>query len=271
MGTNNGGRIGTKIGLTELVLRSERRKEILLLLKDGPRSMDQILEHFSIDSVSILPQIKKLKDRNLILQKNRTYELSMIGKTIVDRMLPLLNTLEVLEDNFDYWSKRRLEGIPATLKGRIGELKDCKLIRPDVNHMFELNTEFVEKLLLSRQVFCFTSYFHPAFVPLYVKLAEEGAEISLIFTNPVFQRLKTDYRETLQALTNFENVSLNLLPDEPKLAGFTVTERFILLTVFPAVRYIEHESLLSFDPEALKWGYDLYFCFRKETIPIKEP
>jgi predicted transcriptional regulator len=271
MGTNNGGRIGTKIGLTELVLRSERRKEILLLLKDGPRSMDQILEHFSIDSVSILPQIKKLKDRNLILQKKRTYELSMIGKTIVDRMLPLLNTLEVLEDNFDYWSKRRLEGIPATLKGRIGELKDCKLIRPDVNHMFELNTEFVEKLLLSRQVFCFTSYFHPAFVPLYVKLAEEGAEISLIFTNPVFQRLKTDYRETLQALTNFENVNLNLLPDEPKLAGFTVTERFILLTVFPAVRYIEHESLLSFDPEALKWGYDLYSCFRKETIPIKEP
>lgn len=260
----------TKLGLTELVFRSERRKDILILLGDGPKSINEILDHLSIDPVSILPQIKKLKDRKLILQKNHSYELSTVGKAIVDKMLPLVETLEVFEENFDYWSKRRLEGIPETLKGRIGELKDCKLIRPDMSNMFELDTEFVEKLLLSRQISGFTSYFHPSFIPLYLKLANEGAEISLVFTAPVIQRLKTDYMEKLQYLFGYGNFNLYLLPRDPKLAGLTVTDRFIQLTIFPSAKLVENESLISCDPEAVKWGADLFSCFREEAIQIKD-
>jgi predicted transcriptional regulator len=260
----------TKIGLTELILRSEKRKSVLLFLKNGPRSIDEILEHLSVDPVSILPQIKKLKDGKLVLQKNHTYELSIIGKIIVDRMLPLMDTFEVFEDNFDYWSRRKLEGVPKELKGRIGELKNCKLIHPDVSHMFELNAEFVEKLLLSRKVFSFTSYFHPSIIPLYLELANKGAEISLILTPPLLQRLKTDYRESLQTLMGFENVRISLLPEEPKLSGFTVTDRLLLLTVFPEGKYFEHESLLSTEPESLKWGVDLFFCLQKEVVQIEE-
>lgn len=260
----------TKLGLTELVLRSEKRKSVLLFLRNGPKSIDEILEHLAVDSVSILPQIKKLKDANLVLQKNHTYELSVIGKLIVDRMLPLMNILEVFEDNFDYWSRRRLEGIPKELKGRIGELKNCKLIRPEVSHMFELNAEFVEKLLISRKVFSFASYFHPSIIPLYLDIANKGGEISLIITSPLLQRLKKDYRESLQNLMGFENVRIFCLPEEPKLAGFTVTDRLLLLTVFPEAKYFEHESLLSTEPEALKWGVDLFFCLQKETILIEE-
>ena len=75
--------------------------------------MREIQDHLCVDPVSILPQLKKLKDRKLVIQKDHTYELSIMGKAIVDRMPPLLDTLEVLEDNFDYWSRRNLEGIPT--------------------------------------------------------------------------------------------------------------------------------------------------------------
>jgi predicted transcriptional regulator len=44
---------------------SEKRKKILLFLKDKPRTMAEIQEHLSADPVSILPQIKKLKKVNL--------------------------------------------------------------------------------------------------------------------------------------------------------------------------------------------------------------
>lgn len=262
--------MGTKLGLTELVFRSEKRKIILLFLKDRPRSIDEILKYLSADSMAILPQIKKLKDRKLVLQYNHTYELSIIGKVIVDRMLPLLDTLEVLEDNFDYWSKRRLDGVPHILRGRIGELKNCKLIRPDMSHMFELNAEFVEKLLLSKQVFGFTSYFHPSFITLYLELAKKGVEISVLFTAPVLQRLKTDYKEAMKTLIEFEHVNFFLFPKEPKLAGFTVTDRFFLFTFFPEEKFFEHESLQSSEPEALKWGTDLFIYLQREAIKVKE-
>jgi len=265
-----GVRIGAKIGLTELIFRSEKRRNLLIFLKDGPRSIDEIQAHLHVNSVYILPQLKKLKDRKLVIQKDRNYELSIMGKAIVDKMPPLLETLEVFEDNFDYWSQRNLEGIPPVLRSRIGDLKNCKLIRPDLSHMFELDSEYVENLLLSRQVFGFSSYFHPSFIPLYLEIAKKEAEISIMLTEPVLKRFKTDYLEDLKILINFEHVNLSLFTKDPKLAGFTVTDRFFLLTVLPKIKLFEHESLLSFRPEALRWGTDLFSHLQKEAVQVKE-
>lgn len=262
--------MGAKIGLTELIFRSEKRRNLLLFLNDKPRSIDEIQEHLCVDSVSILPQLKKLKDRKLVIQKGHTYELSIMGKAIVDRMPPLLDTLEVLEDNFDYWSQRSFEGIPQFLRSRIWELKNCKLIRPDLSHMFELDPEFVENLLLSRRVLGFSSYFHPSFIPLYLEIAKKEAQISLMLTEPVLKRFKTDYSEDFRTLIEFENVNLSLFPKSSKLAGFTVTDRFFLLTILPQIKFFEHESLFSYEPQALKWGTDLFSHLQKEAVQIKK-
>lgn len=232
--------------------------------------MAEIQEHLSSDPVSILPQIKKLKEGKLIVQTGHTYELSLMGVIIADKMTPFLGTLEVLEENFDYWTKRNLEGVPPFLRKRIFELKNCKLIRPDMSHMFELNPEFVEKLHLSRDIFGFTSYFHPSFTTLYPKLAKKGGEVSLILTDPVFQRLKKDYREELCAFLSFNNVKLFIFPQNAKIADFTVTDRFFLLTLFSREKFFEHESLLSSEPEALSWGNDLFSYMLKEAVEIKE-
>jgi predicted transcriptional regulator len=258
------------IKLTELVFLSDKRKKLLLFLKDKPRSMAEIQEHLSSDPVSILPQLKKLKEGKLVVQKGHTYELSLTGVVIADKMPPFLGTLEVLEENFDYWTRRNLEGIPLFLRKRIFELRNCKLIHPEVSHMFELNPEFVEKLHLSTCILGFASYFHPSFTTIYPELAKKGVEISLILTEPVFQRFKKDYREELCTFLSFKNVSLFIFPQDPQIADFTVTDRFFLLTLFPREKFFEYESLLSSEPEAIKWGTDLFSHMLKEAIQVKE-
>lgn len=258
------------VKLTELVFLSDKRKKLLLFLMNKPRSMAEIQEHLSADPVSILPQIKKLKEGKLVVQKGHIYELSFMGVVIADKMPPFLGTLEVLEENFDYWTKRNLEGIPPFLRKRIFELKNCKLILPEMSHMFELNPEFVEKLHLSTHILGFASYFHPSFTTLYPELAEKGVEISLMLTEPVFQRFKMDYREELCSFLSFKNVNLFVFPQDPKIADFTVTDRFFLLTLFPREKFFEHESLLSSEPEALKWGTDLFSHMLKEAVQVKE-
>ena len=129
--------------------------------------------------------------------------------------------------------------------------------------------EFVENFLLSRQVSRFSSYFHPSLISLYLELAKKEAEISLMLTEAVLQRFKTDYRDDLQTLIEFEHVNLSLFPKDPKLAGFTVTDRFFLLTILPEIKFFEHESLFSFDPEALKWGTDFFSHLQKEAVRVK--
>lgn len=262
--------MGAKIGLMELISRSERRRNLLIFLKDRPRSIDEIQKHLCVDSVSVLPQLKKLKDKKLVIQKDHTYELSIIGQVIVEKMPPLLDTLEVLEDNLDYWSRRNFEGVPQGLRNRICELKNCKLIHPDLSHMFELDPEFVENLLLSRQVLGFSSYFHPSFISLYLEIAKKEVEISLMLTEPVLKRFKADHIEDLQTLLEFKHVNLSLFPKSSKLAGFTVTDRFFLLTIFPKIKSFEYESLFSSEQQALKWGTDLFSHLQKEAVQVKE-
>lgn len=258
-----------QVKLTELVFLSDKRKKLLLFLKDKPGTMAEIQEHLSADPVSILPQIKKLKEGKLVVQTGHTYELSSMGVVIVDKMPPFLGTLEVLEENFDYWTKRNLEGIPPFLRKRIFELKNCKLILPDISHMFELNPEFVEKLRLSTHVLGFASYFHPSFAVVYPELAKKGAEISLMLTEPVIQRFKKDYREELYTFLNFENVRVYVYPRDANIADFTVTDKFFLLTLFSREKLFEHESLISSEPEALKWGTDLFSYMLKEATQVK--
>ena len=259
-----------QVKLTKLIFLSDKRKKLLLFLKDKPRSMAEIQEHLSTDPVSILPQIKKLKEGNLVVQKEHTYELSLMGVIITGKMQPFLDTLDVLEENLDYWTKRNLTGIPPFLRKRLFELKNCKLILPEMSHMFELNPEFVEELYLSTHVLGFASYFHPSFTTLYPELAKKGVEISLMFTEPVLQRFKKDYREELCTFLNFENVRMFIFPHDPKIADLTVTDRLFLLTLFPREKLFEHESLLSSEPEALKWGTDLFSYMLKEAIQVKE-
>lgn len=244
--------------LLNLIFLSKKRKDLLLFLKNGPNGMEEIKEALSVTPTSILPQLKKLKEKQLVLQKDKNYELSIIGKAIVEKTEPLLNTFELFEGNFDYWSERVLEGIPLTLRKRVGELGKCTLIKPDLNYMFELNREFVDELLKSNYVYGFAAYFHPAFASIYEEFAEKGPEISFLLTEPVLQRFKTDYREVLEKLLNFKNVKVFVLSEDMRIAGLTVTDRFMLISLFPKNRLFDRESLMCSEPKSLQWGKELF-------------
>ena len=81
-----------KLELIELIFLSDKRKQLLLFLKSGPKNMDEITEALQAASTSILPQIKKLKDMSLVVQVDKIYTLSPIGKVLVEKMQPLIST-----------------------------------------------------------------------------------------------------------------------------------------------------------------------------------
>lgn len=247
---------------------------ILLFLKEEPRTMEDLREFLSLTAVSILPQIKKLKEGKLVVQRiwpeDRAckYELTPFGQAIVENMEALLDTLEALENNFDYWALRKLDGIPPFLRGRIGELKCSKLIKPDLNHMFELNPVYVKNLIISKCVMGCASYFHPSYINLYLELAKKGADISVMLTSPVFERFRADFREEMSSLLEFENVRIFIFPEGSGIAGLTVTDRFFLLALFPESEFFDNEFLMCSDPEAMEWGKELFFYLQKQASEV---
>lgn len=69
-----------------LIFSSDKRRDLLFLLKKEPRDVDTIKELLKVDAGSIQPHIKKMKDYDLITEENKIYRLSKKGEVIVENM-----------------------------------------------------------------------------------------------------------------------------------------------------------------------------------------
>jgi predicted transcriptional regulator len=130
--------------LLDMILLSEKRQKVILLLLEGPMTIDTIKKILNASATSIQPQIKMLKEHSLVAQEKNIYKLSEIGKIVAVKLKPLLNTLSFLEENVKYWFERDLTEIPTYLLSRINELGHLTITEPQPSNMFELNAEYVK-------------------------------------------------------------------------------------------------------------------------------
>jgi len=87
--------------LITILMSSEKRTDLLLLLKDRPRNIEEINNELGTNSVAILPQLKKLKENGLVIQEDRVYDLSLLGRIIVRKLESLVKALRQLEDDYN--------------------------------------------------------------------------------------------------------------------------------------------------------------------------
>ncbi len=258
-------------GLLDLILFSEKRKDFLLLLKDGPKDIEETLEKLQVPRTAILPQIKKLKEENLVIQEEGVYRLSTIGEIIVEKMQPLLKTLEIFEKDEDFWADRRLSPIPPYLMKRINELGDYRLIEPDLSHTFDLNPEFVTYLSSSNCIHMFLCYFHPQFPAFFLDLGRKGIEISLVLNDAVYSRYVEDFKKEGEEFLKLENSSLFILEKKeveiPALV--TSTNKIMILGLFNENGRFDFQYVTSFERGAIKWGEELFQHYRDMSREVK--
>lgn len=257
--------------LLNLILLSERRKDFLLLLKEGPKSIEETLEKLQVPRTALLPQIKKLKDEDLVIHEEGLYRLSTIGEIIVDKLQHLLDTLSVFEKNEEFWADRKLASIPPNLAKRISDLGNYRLIEPDLSHAFDLNPKFVEYLSNSSCINMFFSYFHPQFPILFLKLAREGTEISLVLSEAVYLRFVEDFKEEGKEFLGMENTSLYILEKkEVEIPALIAAATQIMsLGLFNENGRFDRQYMISFEQQAIKWGKDLFEYYRDMSREIK--
>ncbi|TGC06499.1 hypothetical protein CUN85_12890 [Methanolobus halotolerans] len=66
--------------MLDVIFASEKRKNVLLMMHDGPQDMETILKSLKTTRQALLPQIKVLEKHNLISHSNDTYKLTTMGK-----------------------------------------------------------------------------------------------------------------------------------------------------------------------------------------------
>ncbi|WP_440952108.1 helix-turn-helix transcriptional regulator [Methanococcoides sp. FTZ1] len=259
-----------KSSLTDNVWLSEKRTNLLLLLMEGPRDIEQIKMSLNVTSRGMMPQIKKLKEKHLIIEDGDYYKLSNIGELIVKNMLPLINTLSMISDNRNYWEEHDITILPPHLFKRLHELGNYLLLEPDLHHTFEIPKEFTENLLKSKEIKSIISFYRPEYPKFYSELAEKANSLTLILSEAAFKRMKNNCMKELEYLLSAKNSRVLVYKGKARPPAIDVSEWFMYISFFNKNGSYDHNDIMSFDESALQWGSELFDHYCEQSVEIKD-
>lgn len=157
----------TTLTLNDIVCLSEKRRMILLLLGKKGYSIDELTEKMNMTAHSLAPQLKTLRDEEIVVLHDGQYKLTNVGRVLVKNMCPLFETVRVLEKDHRFWFSRNLSVIPDDLTERIREIGDYKLLEYDISeYMFDVPAEFSDNFKKSKHSLCLLSVYHPIYTEM---------------------------------------------------------------------------------------------------------
>lgn len=257
--------------LLELIFLSEKRKNLLLFLREGPKTIEEIKIHLDVGAVAILPQLKRLRENCLVIKNGNIYSLSSLGIAVAGRMQSMVDLLKVFGNRYDYCENHAIECIPAPFLERIGELSNCTFSEPpDSIHLFEPHKDWLENLTKSKKINGICSIFNPLFTSSFRPLLERGIKVSILVTLPVYERIKQEFVVNLREFSTFEDTGFYVCSEKIEFTH-VVTDRFLSLTLpFSNGTYDQNQHIFCFDSNAIQWGEDLFTYYRNRSDKITE-
>ncbi|MCL2862605.1 MAG: winged helix-turn-helix domain-containing protein [Methanimicrococcus sp.] len=250
--------------ISDVLFLSEKRRQILLFLLEGPKTIDDIKIHLNSKSSPIMVQIRILIRNFLIQEKNGVFFLTPLGSYTVKEMKNILDMFLIFDAAPKYWAEADFSALPPHLISRIGELGKTKLYYPDKAHIFDRTDVVEQNLGKSESLIEISSIFRKEYISEFLDLAEQEVAVSFILTQIVIDRLANDYPEVYYKYMRYNNVRF-FVCSEIKLASCTITDKFISMSFFNKSGYFFNHDLVTFDKRAKEWGSQMFHHFRSRS------
>jgi predicted transcriptional regulator len=257
-----------KKDLLDVIFDSEKRKNVLLMLDDGQKEMPVILSSLNTTRAALLPQMKILKQSNLIYKSGDSYGLTNIGKIVADEMKTFLNTLETLDKNNNYLATHKVGGIPETFLKRISDIRECQLIEPTIINAQEINLDYFKVALASKTVYFVFTFMHPACPWVLGQLADNNINVEIIFTKDLVNKLIEEWTDEFRHYIAYDNVKFYVYEKEVGISSLTVTDGGLLMRLLFSNDEFSNKQLLCQSPQGRQWGKELYDYYLKDSKPI---
>jgi|GEM_PF-123353 len=255
--------------LLNIIISSEKRRNLLILLRDGPQTWDTIKDRLHVTATGMLPQIKILEDEHLIRREGRVYSLSCLGMIVVHYLEPFDMTLRVIDAQKEFWQAHDMSAIPWEMLLRLSELGTIQIIESSDEEIYESHSHFQEIVTSSRSVRGMAHMVHPTYPDLFLHLAQKKVRTGLIITRKVFNIVKVKYARQLSEWLTYKDSDMYVLDEDIRLS-FIITDTHLSLTLFYHNGVFDSKrDLVSTDPSALKWGEDLFSYYTQKAQKIK--
>lgn len=258
--------------LLDVIFASEKRKSVLLLLKGGSKEMETILQSLNTSRASLLPQIRILENNHLVEKKGRgDYELTVVGNMIVDKIVPLLDIIEVLDNNIDYWGQHDLDFIPPHLLKRLHELEPCTVMTniPSTD-VWEPSKEVVEKAKESKFQTSVTTFLFPNFPSLLADFNKKGVNMWLVVSDELLTKIKQEINDDFRHLLNSELNRVFLYSKKMGFMSFGYNEFYFMMRLLTKNGDYDQKYLMSSSPSALAWAKDLFEYYLEQSVRVTD-
>src|SRR3972149_7711323 len=177
---------------------SDLRKNIIISLKEGKKSLSELRSELEISSTTAIHALRELEKYNLTSQgKDKKYVLTRIGKIIALKLMDFSAAAEVLKKHERFWLDHDLCGIPEHLLVKIGWLKESSLIQINALDIIKTHAYFLETLKDAKEIKGLSSIFHPEYPELIKELVNRKVEVELIVTDKVMDKILEVAEENL--------------------------------------------------------------------------
>jgi predicted transcriptional regulator len=212
----------------------------------------------------VSPRIKELIEHRLVKFDNKKYYLTPMGKTLVKSFLSFYNTLNVFDQNWDWWEEHDVSSIPDEMLFRIGELKNYFIIEDDNDNLNRTLKEMHNLVLNSKSLVGVSCAFDDSFPDVILKVAKNNKPVSIVITKDVYNIIKDNYITLIDEFFKTGN-SIYLLNEDIKVSHIVTDTCLFFSLSYKNGKLDLHSNLLSNDKSSIKWGMDLYEYYKNKA------
>ncbi len=249
------------------VMSSGVRKGLVNLLGES-RSLTELKEYLGTASSNIIPRIKELENKNLVVREDGKYRLTYTGVILAKKVQMADNLTMLLEHNGQFLNEHDLTWIPKNLLWRIDELADCKPVKNRMEDTSAIHNAVFDDLIKSQSIVGISPIFNSNYPEFILSIARQKIPVSIILTDRIFRNVEKNHSDALQEYFALDNAKMYII-DDARLA-LAVTDTFLALFLPHKNGQLDSQScLVSFEKSALKWGMELFEYYRQKSEEIK--
>ncbi|MBE0521761.1 MAG: winged helix-turn-helix domain-containing protein [Candidatus Methanoperedenaceae archaeon] len=251
--------------LMRLAVCSELRKNIMVYLNDGEKSLKEMREEMNVSSTTAIHALKDLEKSNLTFQdQDKKYALTNIGKIMALKLVDFSDASLVLKKHEKFWLEHDMSGIPVHLMRKIGWLEDSVLFTDTEIDIFKVHSNFINLLKDAKEIKGVSPIFVPEFASLFEELViTKNINVSLIIKKDVLDKISSEIKQKILDINNNPGLNLYVIEDDIKIA-FTVTDYFMSLGFFRQDGVYDYSNdLINYNEKGIAWGNELFEYYRR--------
>jgi predicted transcriptional regulator len=254
-----------------LAVCSDQRKEILLSLKDGMKTLRELRDELKLSAPAIVHALRELETSHLIRQDSkRNYMVTPIGRSAARKVIDFQGAMAALMKHEAFWLGHDLGGIPDNIFDKIGSLRDASLIAGTPTDIFKALRHFVELLPDSKVVRLVSPFYIQDIGELVLEQFARQQHVTLVLTDDVSNHLIDEIGRERLSNARTENLTLRVTRDNPKLV-LVVADSFLALALYGSDGAFDYSyTLTSQNEEAIAWGQELfdYYVASSESLVL---